>query len=658
MDESIEKFFNWRVSQDGKVSAPVEIEDHRNRKYFWTYWNTNKEYLKSVGFSMTKENDGKFYIHRAKNEEMEERKKSLEESVLLSRAKDVEDYQVPSPEGLSYFGYQKAAIKFATSRDSTLIGDEPGLGKTIEIAGVINVLDDIKKVLIVCPASIRINWKRELSKWLIREFSIGVVDRSKYPVNSDIVIINFDVVHKHHEKLVKEDWDLLVIDEVHFLKSSSTRRSKYIFGDKKKIPKIPAKKRIFLSGTPIVNKPIELFPILHELDPETWSNKWKYAHRYCGAYHNGFGWDFNGSSNLDELQEKLRSTLMIRRLKKDVLSDLPPKFRQVVELPLDEKTARLVADEISAWEENETLISKIRASVFLARVNQDESEYRESVRNLKEALSKGNFSTLSSLREKVGLAKVPYVVEHIKDIDEKVVIFAHHKSVIRKLKEELGDKAVVLSGETSVDDRQSAIDRFQNDDTVRYFIGSIKAAGVGITLTSSSRVVFAELDWVPGTVSQCEDRCYRIGQKNNVLVQHLVLEGSLDSKMIKTIINKQEIIDKALDDEYDVEELRESPVYIEDKNSIKFPTKEEFKEGISEDEKIDLLHKLKFIAAFDLDRAVIANNAGFSKTDTLIGNSLASCNRLTDRQAVVARKLVKKYRRQLTVYETGGDFDA
>jgi len=642
MDNSVKKLLNWNT--DGDIeSAIVDIKNPADRKYFWNYWHTNKEYLKNNGYKVVKEKDIFYITHKIENLEREEKLKEEKENTLaLSRASTF-DIEVPSPEGLRYFDYQKAGIHFINTRNSILLADEPGLGKTLQVVGAINIArPKIKSVLIICPASIKLNWKRELEKWLVKKYEIGIVDRSEYPTGVDIVIINFDVVHRHHAKLIRKTWDLLVVDEVHFLKSKSARRSKYVFGSKKeKISPIPANKKVFLSGTPMVNKPIELFPILNSLDPDNWSNQWKYAQRYCDPVHNGWGWDFNGSSNLEELQDKLRSTIMIRRLKSNVLPELPPKFRQVVELPADSpKVKSLINKELNEWNSNEDLITKLKASLLLAKINEDDAAHKEAVNSLREGVS-AQFSSMSKLRELVALAKLPYVIEHVRDIDNKVVIFAHHKSVVSELKNTFGNEAVVLVGDTKQDDRQRAVDEFQNNPNIRYFIGSIMSAGVGITLTSASHVVFAELDWVPGNISQAEDRCHRISQNNNVLIQHLVLEGSLDAKIAKTLVQKQEVIDKALDLEYSLEEPA-LPDEVLPLTYIKSTG-----EFIAEEEKIELLHKLKRIASLDWDKASSSNGVGFNKFDSLIGHSLSEQLFLTNKQALVAKKLVLKYGRQL-----------
>lgn len=647
MDERVYKLLNWE-SNDGKTErAVIDIENHDDRKFFWNYWHKNKDYLKANGFSINKESDDAFYMYHVFTDEQIRIKEEKEKTKELSRSK-TSSIEVPAPDNLNYFPYQRSGIEFIVNRDATLLGDEPGLGKTLEVAGSINWWNanktPIKKALIICPASLRINWKRELDKWLVDKYNVGVVNRSDYPENADIVVINYDVVSKHYDKLSLIDWDLLVLDEAHYLKNSNSKRTKYIFGNKKNnISPIKANKKVFLTGTPMLNRPIELFPLLHALDSESWPNQWKFAHRYCDAKHNGYGWDFSGASNLEELQDTLRSTLMIRRTKKEVLPELPGKFRQIIELPFTPKIKKLLDAENSEWENREELLSNLKASVLLSRVNEDSDEYKESVSKLKKGVAAG-FGEIAKLREKIALSKVPYVIEHLKDIEGKVVVFAHHKSVVQELHKAFGEESVMLVGDTRMDERQEAVDRFQTDSGVKYFIGSIMAAGVGITLTSSSHVVFAELDWVPGIMSQCEDRCARIGQKNNVLVQHLVLEGSLDARIAKILVDKQDVIDKALDLEYSFSEPS-----IPDEVLVLPPEKEFKKESanVSDNEKLLLLKKLKFLVSFDEDKAAYSNGVGFNKIDSKIGESLSSQLFLTNRQAVLAKKLLKKYENQL-----------
>lgn len=620
---------------------------------FWQLWRASKSELKAEGYSLSKQ-DGKWEVCHwgaLPKEVLEEREANRE----LSKATDAE-VDVPSPEGLDYLPYQRAGIAFASDKVATLIGDEMGLGKTIQSIGVINGNEAIKRVLVICPASLRLNWQKEMKAWLTREFSIGVVDRSDYPENTEIVIINYDVLKKHHDKLREVEWDLMIVDEVHYLKNKDSQRTKEVFGFKKWNPKtrthevevtpIPNKRRVYLTGTPIVNRPMELFPILNSLDSKTWPSFWKYAQRYCGATYENGHWNFTGHSNLEELQDRLRSTIMIRRLKRDVLTELPPKRRQIIEVPASAKVQKLVQAEKDAWDVRQERLDALAAAVEMSKASDDPEDYKTAVSALREGMGAA-FTEVAKMRYEVAMAKVPYVVEHINTFEEKVVVFAHHKDVVKELKAAFGDTAVVLVGDTPMSKREEAVERFQTDDSVRVFIGSIKAAGVGITLTAASNVVFAELDWVPGNMSQAEDRCHRIGQQESVLVQHIVLEDSLDAHIAATLVQKQEVIDKALDRDY---ELPAVPV----RDRTDYPSRDKVEKEAAKlsQEEINLIHeKLRYLAAYDQDRALHRNGVGFNGVDSNIGHSLANSHALTPKQAVLGEKILKKYHRQLEGFD-------
>ena len=241
--------------------------------------------------------------------------------------------------------------------------------------------------------------------------------------------------------------------------------------------------------------------------------------------------------------------MLLRRLKKDVLTELPPKRRQIIELPDDSPAAR-AALRLEAEVEAKTGAQVARLRAAVAAASDDPAAYRAAVLALRDAQSIA-FTEMSRIRHATAIAKAPMVAEHIREVVEaggKVIVMAHHKDVVEHLHNALADLGVVLlTGDTPVAKRQQAVDAFQGDDKVRVFIGNILAAGVGITLTASAHVIFAELDWTPGNLSQAEDRAYRIGQRNAVLVQHLVLEGSIDAKMAVTVLEKQQVIDAALD---------------------------------------------------------------------------------------------------------------
>ena len=468
-------------------------------------------------------------------------RKTAIEAVRKSVATDA-NIDVPSPAGLSYLPYQKAGIAYALERKATLFGDDMGLGKTIQAIGVINARPAIAKVLIVCPASLKINWSRETAKWLTRDLTIGVAAKT-FPEN-DIVIVNYDILKKYEQAISSQKWDLIICDEAHFVRNTKAQRSKILAEIAHAIPQ-----RILLTGTPISNRPKELWHLLHVLDPEAYPYFLPFGKRYCGGYNDGEHWHFDGASNLAELQRVLRETVMVRRMKKDVLKELPPKRRQIIEVPTDGEGAIAIKAEKSAQLSLSGIKTRRKALEKLKKTLTDE-QYKAEVSKLKTEMA-GSLGEIAKLRHMTALAKVPYVVSHCKEAleaEEKIIVFAHHKDVIDGIMEGLADfNPVSFHGGTKQEDRQAAVDSFQSDKKVRVFVGGITTAGTGITLTAASTVIFAELDWVPGTLSQCEDRANRIGQVNSVLIQHIVLDGSIDAFIAKTVVKKQAIIEKAVD---------------------------------------------------------------------------------------------------------------
>lgn len=566
---------------------------------------------------------------------------------------------IPKPEGLEYLPYQRAGIEFALGKDAVLIGDEMGLGKTIQALGVINSTPKAKRILIIVPASLRLNWQREAEKWLVnKDLSIGIAIGSTWP-DTDVVIINYDILTKHKAQLRKRTWDVLICDEAHYLKNPKAARTKQVFGDwryKEKVWKIDplkAKRRVLLTGTPIVNRPIELWGLANYLDPEEFNNFFAYARRYANAHNNGWGWDFSGAANLDELQEKLRTRFLVRRLKKDVLKDLPAKRRQIIELPAN-GASKLVAAEQAAWSAQEERLSALKLAVDLSKVSEDPEAYQRAVAALRDGATAA-FEEMSAARHDTALAKVDYVVDHVADAAEsgKVLVFAHHLDVVAKLADGLrakGLKVVTLTGSDSLLSRQAAVDSFQQDDETKVFIGNIRAAGVGITLTASSHVVFAELDWVPANLSQAEDRAHRIGQTNSVLVQHLVLEGSLDQQIASQLVTKQQVIDAALDEEVDLDFKVPTIPVAEDATPISKREVEKFEKEKGHDispEQQAAIHDCLRILAGICDGAFSRDEVGFNGVDTTFGHSLAAQGSLSPKQAFFGQKIIRKYHRQL-----------
>lgn len=424
-------------------------------------------------------------------------------------------------------GVQRMA-DIAKERD-VLLADEPGLGKTIQVAEFVNQTRPTS-VLIVCPASLRINWGKELEAWLTHK--PGALDIASYGTAAKA---SDNLIHK---------WDLVVFDEAHYLKNPDAIRTKTCL-------KIPAHRRLFLTGTPIVNRPIDLWPILESMGTKI--KKADYGREFCDGHielvpitREKFNtlkrchirgaiekdgrcyrqvWDFSGASNTDRLGRILRETCMVRRTKADVLTDLPAKVRQIIELPGQYKES--VA---------------MRAKIF-----QSFNEASDSL----DTLFKVAFTEMSSLRLEQGLAKVGKVRDFMLDLleeEEKIVLFAHHREVIDTLcdaLQEAGIDTVKLYGGMTPRQKDASVRAFQTGHT-RVFVGQISTAGVGLTLTAASTVVFAELDWVPGNVIQAEDRCHRLGQKKTVRVIHLVYKDSIDSRLVHALVRKQNTIQEVM----------------------------------------------------------------------------------------------------------------
>lgn len=656
----IQELANWSEPKRVRTKhGPKDLLKATPGDAFWEAWKSAKQQLKDAGISLSKNEDGweALWWRPISEQEQHELKQARE----ASRATDA-DIEIPSPEGLDYLPFQRAGIAYALTHQNTLIGDEMGLGKTIQGIGVWNSDPTIKRVLIVCPASLRLNWRNEFKKWATRPVRIEVIIGGKpdaRPLDGwQVLIVNYDVLAKHKKWLEKFDFDLLIADECHYCKSPTAARTKALLGftpraGQKTKPEAPirAKRKLFLSGTPILNRPVEVWPLIQAVDPSGLGRSFfKFALRYCGAKQNLYGWDFSGASNLDELQNLMRERFMVRRLKKDVLTELPPKQRQVIELPangaskLVEKEKQTFASHREYIEALERRLAEAEQFEAAGLAHDDDIEFlRRELRGARQTA----FSEMSKARKAVALAKVPKVVEHLLNALEQgpVVCFAHHIDVMDQIKVGIESeyRVATITGSTPLAARQEAVEKFQGG-RLDLIIGNIQAAGVGLTLTRSSHVVFAELDWVPANLSQAEDRCHRISQTESVLVQHLVLEDSLDAEMSRKLIAKQEVIDQALDRNTDVD------YGMLDTDEITFKVKEDrvAKQAASMTrEQIEAVHHgLRWLAGM-CDGARTRDDMGFNGCDTRFGKALASQDGLTARQAAIGLSMLHKYHRQL-----------
>lgn len=435
---------------------------------------------------------------------------TLEQRKLFEMSKATETtFTCPAPEGRSYLPFQLAGIEYALKVKNVLIGDEPGLGKTVQAIGICNALK-ASNILIVCPAKLRTVWEQHVEDWLTFGGFVEIVSYN-YLANPENV----------KKLMAKGPFQVGIFDEVHYLKNQQAKRTKYTLAKNGLISKI--EKAVCLSGTPIQNRPIELYPIAKALSPDTIGNmdKFGFGMRYCEGWKTPWGsWDFSGASHLQELGMRFRSTFMVRRTKDKVLKDLPEKFVNLVHV--ESKDGKLALSRLEALD----VETAIKGG---AKIDSE--------------------THVSTLREEVGVAKVDfateYICEQLEGGHKKIVVFAHHKKVIQGLADNFNAKGirfVCIKGGMTDEQSRAAVESFQKDGETQIFIGSLMASKEGITLTAASYVVFVEFSWAPMDNEQAMDRTHRIGQKNNVMVDFLVHKNSLDERIAKFCIEKTKVI--------------------------------------------------------------------------------------------------------------------
>lgn len=655
----VEKLAKW--GQPKKAQTKFGMRNVRTAaatQEFWSAWRADRDGMLALGLSCGKNDDGEWEIRWWLPTEEMAQVEAASHAVSTTA-------KIAAPLGIDYFPFQKAGIQFALDREGTYIGDEMGLGKTVQAIGVINADTSIKRVLIICPASLKLNWAKELRRWLVQSMPISLVSGQKGSLpDKGIVIMNYDLLSFREKQVTGEVWDLVVLDESHYIKSRDTIRAKVIAGVRAKAgeetqhPGIQARRRIAMTGTPIMNRPIEIFETLRWLNPQWNGGRSKFAQTYCGACE-GNGWDVTGASNLPQLQAMLRQTVMVRRLKSEVLTELPAKQRTIVEFPTTADMRKVLEAELKEWDQKQVALKAAQAERDVAKQHKEDKElYNDAVSNLKEAMRVA-FEQMAAVRAATAKVKLPSVIdfctEALNDGGGKIVLMCHHHSMVDGLYAALQEfNPVKCDGRMSAGQKQESVDSFQADPSVKVFIGSIRAAGVGYTLTAASHVVFAELDWVPGVVTQAEDRCHRIGQKDSVLVQHLVLEHSLDARMAELIVQKQAIADKALDDKHEIVEApQKTTIEIqvkEMKQIVNKSTVEAVEVPVIPQAKVEAAHQCMKLLAGVCDGANSMDDNGFSKVDTEFGHSLANRGFLSQKQAVWAIKFARKYKRQLPTH--------
>jgi SWI/SNF-related matrix-associated actin-dependent regulator of chromatin subfamily A-like protein 1 len=456
------------------------------------------------------------------------------------------------------FKHQIEGIEFLKKTPKAILADEMGLGKTRQ--AIIAAREDDEnwmfgefKALIVCPASLKINWKREIEMVYPKDAIEIVGSQGEIAQDAKWYIINYDILGKRIETieiLIGQGMDTMILDEAHYIKGKSIRATAIIGGTVKKKDGTKfaseglaskMKKVYCLTGTPLMNRPIELFNLLKAIGHPLGRVRSFYSKRYCDGFLQTIIlrykpplriWNEQGASNLGELRESIKGW-MIRR-KKDEVLDLPEKIISVMECDLDnewQKTYDNAWDAYLAFLQENPLPEKNIDNIILAR----------------------QLVEIQKLKQVCSRAKINRIIEDIENAieqDEKVIVFSQYTNTIKELADKLTAKKIgnrTLTGADDMDQRQKAVDNFQNDAEIKVFIANIKAGGVGLNLTAASIVIFADMDWSPATHNQAMDRTHRIGQEKMVNVYFYICPETIENDIMETLNLKKNVMDKVLE---------------------------------------------------------------------------------------------------------------
>ena len=427
--------------------------------------------------------------------------------------------------------HQKEAIEKLVRNKKFILADDMGLGKTTST--IISALETkVEKVLIICPASLKINWQREIANYSDR--SVYIAEGKKFSTESDFVIINYDILKNFHDpknnensEILKANFGLVIMDEAHMISNPQAQRTKIVNDLITKVERV-----WLLTGTPMTSRPMNYFNLLKMVESPVAANWMAYAKRYCNGYQFSVGnrkvWNVTGASNLEELRDRTQ-THILRRLKEDVL-DLPDKIITPVYLRLKSKDYEGLMGEYYDWYDK----------------NQDESSSLTI-----------QFGKLMKVRKVIAEEKVKSTIELAENIIEqgkKVIIFTNFTDTLRTIYDHFGKSAVYLDGSCSKHHRQKAVDDFQENDKIKVFVGNLKAAGVGITLTAAEAVIMNDLSFVPAEHAQAEDRSHRIGQKNSTSVYYPLFENTIEGAIYDILTRKKKIISTVMGDDLNLDD--------------------------------------------------------------------------------------------------------
>ena len=474
-------------------------------------------------------------------------KSRTDEMVNASRETDA-DLHIETLQG-EPFPYQRAGMRYVLSalqqsdfKKGVIIGDQPGLGKTVQSLGVLESVNAFPAV-VVCPATLKLNWQKEIQRWLPHRTTQIVAGKSPHDVDADIVIINYDILSPWAEAF--RGYKAVIFDESHYVKTKEAARTKAAIKISKKLLD-PKAVRLCLTGTPITNRPSELatqLDIIGRLGD--FGGYMGYYRTFCGAFRDKWGhWQISGASNLDLLNERLRANCYVRRLKENVLPELP----NVIHSPV-------VVDMTSAGMREYKKAEDDIVEYLVQRAKQIALELGEPVGSAvvkarMKAESNQHLVKISVLRRIAAKAKMPAIVEWVEsrlEAGNKVVIAAHHREIVDELAIKFG--GLKIQGQMDIEAVEEAKRKFQEltVSEAPCIVLSIQAAKTGHTLTAAQDILFAELPWTPADIDQTYGRLHRIGQKGSVTATYMLASGSIDQKIYDLINEKRTVVDIATD---------------------------------------------------------------------------------------------------------------
>lgn len=435
------------------------------------------------------------------------------------------------------FPHQIEGVAFLLGRHRAILADDMGLGKTRQAIVALRHRAPEGPWLVVCPASVKGNWVREIA--LVDEsVPVHVVGplAPPEPAWRGFVVVNYDLLARHLDELKALPITGFVFDEAHYLKNQSSQRSR---AGVALVHARPDETPVYaLSGTPLTSRPRDLFTLLNIIRHPMAKSFLSFAKRYCDAHHNGYGWVTDGASNLEELGTQLQGA-MLRRTKDEVL-DLPPKLRTWLPVEVPPETGigemRAVVQElVRSRLRQSTGRAGNDAAQALGRVGADRIRLVAGITKARAAIAR--------IKVKATLDLVEGAVQQ----GEKVIVFSCFDAPVKAIAKRLGDVALVLTGATPSSKRQGLVDRFQTDDSVRVLVANIVAGGTGLNLTAARHVVFNDLDWVPANHWQAEDRAYRIGQQGTVNVHYLVGTGTVEEFVQAVLEHKSALVEAVVE---------------------------------------------------------------------------------------------------------------